>query len=136
MAPPPPQSPATPLLAPPVSHLRPSLAELRGEKHPDSVTRTSLFMPHPNAPKPTVLSQGPMYIPYFPSSTVHCRAAVWFPKAKRARPSVRGRQFAVSANDRYPSPTSPRQRAWRTLEGVAHGDDVERNLGQRPDVIR
>ncbi|KAF9499151.1 hypothetical protein BDN71DRAFT_223099 [Pleurotus eryngii] len=63
IAPPPPsQYPATQLLAEPASHLRPSLAELRGERDPDSGMRTSLFMPHPNAPKPTVLSQGPMYI--------------------------------------------------------------------------
>ncbi|KAJ8689418.1 hypothetical protein PTI98_012321 [Pleurotus ostreatus] len=63
IAPPPPsQSPATQLLAAPVSHLRPSLAELRGERDPDSGMRTSLFMPHPNAPKPTVLSQGPIHM--------------------------------------------------------------------------
>ncbi|KAF8627921.1 hypothetical protein AX15_004171 [Amanita polypyramis BW_CC] len=45
-------------------HLRPSLADLRGESIPGTNQRLSLFLPHPNAPKapPVELSPGPMYI--------------------------------------------------------------------------
>ena len=39
----------------------PSLSELRGYT-PDQPKRASLFLPHPNAPKPTASSAGPMYI--------------------------------------------------------------------------
>ncbi|KAG6856602.1 hypothetical protein H0H87_002694 [Tephrocybe sp. NHM501043] len=54
---PPPVS--TPSPVPAVSHLRPTLAEIR-----PSAERQSLFLPHPNAPKatPSSLSPGPMYI--------------------------------------------------------------------------
>ncbi|KAF4566020.1 hypothetical protein EYR36_011434 [Pleurotus pulmonarius] len=100
--PPPPQPPAAQLLAPPVSHLRPSLAELRGEKDPNSGMRSSLFMPHPNAPKPTVLSQGPMYI-RDPNSHVPPSVAA-LPYGSQ-RPSEPG-HLPAAANSRYPPTTA------------------------------
>lgn len=103
IAPPPPsQSPGTQLLAAPVSHLRPSLAELRGERDPDSGMRTSLFMPHPNAPKPTVLSQGPMYIRK-PTSNVSLPFTAQ-PYGSQ-RPSEVGHP-SVTLNSRHPSTTA------------------------------
>jgi len=52
-------------LSPPTHAPRPSLSELRGYG-PGSAQgqgqRQSLFLPHPNAPKATTLSEGPMYI--------------------------------------------------------------------------
>ncbi|RDB27248.1 hypothetical protein Hypma_004535 [Hypsizygus marmoreus] len=61
----PPPSISPSLTTSPPSHLRPSLLELRGlpPGQPDQGQRQSLFLPHPNAPKPpSALSPGPMYI--------------------------------------------------------------------------
>ncbi|KAJ8507272.1 hypothetical protein ONZ45_g10348 [Pleurotus djamor] len=71
LSPPPPPSSQPPAAAaaaatppPVISHLRPSLADLRGERDPESGLRTSIFSPHPNAPKAPVegTSKGPLYI--------------------------------------------------------------------------
>lgn len=77
LAPPPPTAPST--LAPPSSthpstappHLRPSLADLHGERDPASGLRTSIFALHPNAPKPPVegVSKGPLYIQQLAAGT-------------------------------------------------------------------
>lgn len=60
---PPPESSAFPPSARPAP---PSLSELRGyaagANDDAGGSRTSLFLPHPNAPKPTTSSAGPMYI--------------------------------------------------------------------------
>jgi hypothetical protein len=62
--PPPPTSPTLLMTPTTLSHLRPTLTELReGVPIPRTNQRRSLFLPHPNAPKaPPISTSGPMFI--------------------------------------------------------------------------